>query len=203
LRAEASIAPLLTLLKTLDMDEAADAELPVVFAMIGPAAIPLLTGFLADPANPSFAVNTAISGIKEIAVRHPERRDECVGVLVEMLEASRHTDPSTSGFVVCALIDLTAVETIDAIRDAFQRQAVEPSIPGDLEDVEIALGLRERRDTPRPHYMMLPEDWSRLPKEDRVQRGIDVLPKREKVGRNDPCPCGSGKKYKKCCLMTP
>ncbi|MBU4269806.1 SEC-C domain-containing protein, partial [Candidatus Dependentiae bacterium] len=21
----------------------------------------------------------------------------------------------------------------------------------------------------------------------------------EKIGRNDPCPCGSGKKYKKCC----
>ncbi|WP_367280582.1 SEC-C metal-binding domain-containing protein [uncultured Desulfovibrio sp.] len=20
-----------------------------------------------------------------------------------------------------------------------------------------------------------------------------------RVGRNDPCPCGSGKKYKKCC----
>jgi len=22
-----------------------------------------------------------------------------------------------------------------------------------------------------------------------------------KVGRNDPCPCGSGKKYKKCCMI--
>ena len=22
----------------------------------------------------------------------------------------------------------------------------------------------------------------------------------QRVGRNDPCPCGSGKKYKKCCL---
>lgn len=22
----------------------------------------------------------------------------------------------------------------------------------------------------------------------------------EKIGRNDPCPCGSGKKYKNCCL---
>ncbi len=22
----------------------------------------------------------------------------------------------------------------------------------------------------------------------------------QKVGRNDPCPCGSGKKYKKCCM---
>ncbi|MFB4158971.1 SEC-C metal-binding domain-containing protein [Geomicrobium sp. JSM 1781026] len=21
-----------------------------------------------------------------------------------------------------------------------------------------------------------------------------------KVGRNEPCPCGSGKKYKKCCM---
>jgi preprotein translocase subunit SecA len=25
------------------------------------------------------------------------------------------------------------------------------------------------------------------------------FPKRRKIGRNDPCPCGSGKKYKKCC----
>ncbi|MDH5544315.1 MAG: YchJ family metal-binding protein [Gammaproteobacteria bacterium] len=24
--------------------------------------------------------------------------------------------------------------------------------------------------------------------------------KDERVGRNDPCPCGSGKKYKKCCM---
>ena len=22
----------------------------------------------------------------------------------------------------------------------------------------------------------------------------------ERAGRNDPCPCGSGKKYKKCCM---
>jgi uncharacterized protein YecA (UPF0149 family) len=26
-----------------------------------------------------------------------------------------------------------------------------------------------------------------------------VVHKGPKVGRNDPCPCGSGKKYKKCC----
>ncbi len=24
-----------------------------------------------------------------------------------------------------------------------------------------------------------------------------------KIGRNEPCPCGSGKKYKKCCLLNP
>jgi len=26
--------------------------------------------------------------------------------------------------------------------------------------------------------------------------------KRSKIGRNEPCPCGSGKKYKKCCIGT-
>jgi len=25
----------------------------------------------------------------------------------------------------------------------------------------------------------------------------------EKTGRNDPCPCGSGKKYKNCCMKMP
>jgi uncharacterized protein YecA (UPF0149 family) len=24
---------------------------------------------------------------------------------------------------------------------------------------------------------------------------------RSRVGRNDPCPCGSGKRHKKCCLQ--
>jgi len=30
-------------------------------------------------------------------------------------------------------------------------------------------------------------------------KAIPVKRDRKKVGRNDPCPCGSGKKYKKCC----
>ena len=32
-----------------------------------------------------------------------------------------------------------------------------------------------------------------------TKKEINSRPKRAKVGRNDPCPCGSGKKYKKCC----
>ena len=30
-------------------------------------------------------------------------------------------------------------------------------------------------------------------------KGKTVTRDAKKVGRNDPCPCGSGKKYKKCC----
>lgn len=29
---------------------------------------------------------------------------------------------------------------------------------------------------------------------------VSFVPRDAEVGRNDPCPCGSGKKYKKCCL---
>lgn len=31
------------------------------------------------------------------------------------------------------------------------------------------------------------------------QKNATTIRKEKKVGRNDPCPCGSGKKYKKCC----
>ncbi|MBQ1207354.1 MAG: SEC-C domain-containing protein [Lachnospiraceae bacterium] len=50
----------------------------------------------------------------------------------------------------------------------------------------------------------LPE-WEALLSEERrkelykEQKSSTTVVKPKKVGRNDPCPCGSGKKYKKCC----
>ncbi|WP_339133381.1 MAG: SEC-C metal-binding domain-containing protein [Candidatus Electrothrix sp. GW3-4] len=57
---------------------------------------------------------------------------------------------------------------------------------GDFEEVEIALGVREKRSTPRPR------PWNSASPTRQVIK--------KKIGRNEPCPCGSGKKYKKCCL---
>ena len=37
-------------------------------------------------------------------------------------------------------------------------------------------------------------------REDHVPAAKPVRRSGPRVGRNDPCPCGSGKKYKKCCL---
>ena len=33
----------------------------------------------------------------------------------------------------------------------------------------------------------------------KIQKSSKTIIKAPKVGRNDPCPCGSGLKYKKCC----
>ena len=50
--------------------------------------------------------------------------------------------------------------------------------------------------------MELPSEAIRF---DLLRQLADIKPsapqpeKQKKVGRNDPCPCGSGKKYKRCC----
>jgi len=42
------------------------------------------------------------------------------------------------------------------------------------------------------------------PSETRVKRGVRIVGDdkllEEKLGRNDPCPCGSTRKFKNCCL---
>lgn len=46
------------------------------------------------------------------------------------------------------------------------------------------------------------EDANRLmadAAEEKAKKGYKVSTRR-KIGRNEPCPCGSGKKFKKCCI---
>src|SRR3954464_12803481 len=125
LRAEEAVLPLLALLAAIEDDEAAAEELPVCFVMIGQAAISPLSAFLVDRSNPDLVVSTALSGIKEIAARHPECRAECVSILMRLLEPQAETEPTVNGFAVWALTDLGATEAIEAIRDAFRRDAVD------------------------------------------------------------------------------
>ena len=63
------------------------------------------------------------------------------------------------------------------------------------------------RDKPIPFEMEFPEagaQWIEMAKthQGRVQLNRMLNPPHasDKVGRNESCPCGSGKKYKKCCL---
>lgn len=200
MRAGEAVLPLLAFVEEADDDETADVELPVVFGMIGQPAFAPLVAFLEDRSHTEFAASTALFGIKEIAERHPACRAECIGALTRMLEPGAGRDPMLAGFAVSALIDLKAVETIDAIRDAFRRDAVDISVSGDVEDAEIALGVRKARSTPAPRYAALPIGSTRRPGAEGVPSPAGMPLRSVKVGRNDPCPCGSGKKYKKCCL---
>ena len=52
-------------------------------------------------------------------------------------------------------------------------------------------------------YALCPNGHGKLVRRFRkrdVKRALqEALPVAQKVGRNDDCPCGSGKKFKKCC----
>lgn len=60
------------------------------------------------------------------------------------------------------------------------------------------------------HWAMFSESEDDIPGEMDFDKQISMMEKewdkpvpKKKIGRNDPCPCGSGKKYKYCCLNKP
>ena len=84
----------------------------------------------------------------------------------------------------------------------------------DLDDPDTAMVAESAIQLARTVGSPLREDWTDLLEmpllelipeevEATVFRGGTRVRKGEKTGRNEPCPCGSGKKYKKCCIGKP
>jgi hypothetical protein len=178
-----AVVPLLGYCDDAEDDETASSDLPFVFGMIGPPAIPHLAEVLSRKEVRVSTAGAAISGFKEVAQRHPEHRSECVAFLTRFLERHEATDGLINGLAVRALLDLSAVEAIDAIRQAFHRNSVDISMAGDLEEVEIELGLRKRRTTPKPRYQPFPAERQAraLPPrgQDRWQRPLPLRQRQE------------------------
>jgi hypothetical protein len=167
LHAEAAVEPLISLFRTIDEDdnEWAEGELPRVFGMIGPTAIPALTAYLINPTNGLYARIAAIASLQRIAEVHPETRAECVARLIRQLEEGAEADPTFNGFLLASLLDLKAAESLPVIERAFVADWIDESVAGDWEDVQIEFGLKEQRETPRRPLWDTP-----LPPE----RGFDI-----------------------------
>lgn len=104
----------------------------------------------------------------------------------------------------------TMVGFLDGIDESLA-EGVDNNIEEMTEDSQVSLGF----DTEKLYKNMvaaqadwlynLPE-WEAIYDEDtrkrlykEQKRSTTFVREEKKVGRNDPCPCGSGKKYKKCC----
>ncbi|MEG1426475.1 MAG: SEC-C metal-binding domain-containing protein [Oscillospiraceae bacterium] len=96
---------------------------------------------------------------------------------------------------------------LDGINDSLKK-------PIDLENMESETEVSLAYDKEKLYYNMvaakaqwlyeLPQWENHLTEEKRkelyrMQKQSKTVINTQKVGRNDPCPCGSGKKYKKCC----
>jgi hypothetical protein len=192
LRAADAVRPLVQLVASIPDDDWIMQELPQVFARIGPAALPPLKKILANPSRTDGERETVSEAIGRIGQRYPEVRAECAAAMRDRLADFARQSEDLNAFLVCALMDLGDADSIALIRRAYSAGAVEETLPGDIEDVELALGLRSARETSRAPFGLIADSRAgqRAPAPHRARR---------KVGRNEPCPCGSGKKYKRCC----
>jgi hypothetical protein len=189
LRDSRAIEPLISAFDALCDDDWASEELPVVLGMMGERAIGPLSDFLVDSGHTEFARMIAAGALATIAERHPAAKERVIAVLTQYLDNPDSSATGLNGSAVNALVDLEARSSIDTLRRLYRSGNVDLFACGDIEDVEVELGLRTQRTTPRPDLAQV-DGFAKPP-----------LRKLEKVGRNDPCPCGSGKKYKKCCLQ--
>ena len=64
------------------------------------------------------------------------------------------------------------------------------------EDTEVSLDFDKENELPQWDNLLDEETRKALYKKQKLS---GTVVKGKKIGRNDPCPCGSGKKYKQCC----
>lgn len=110
------------------------------------------------------------------------------------------------------LLDMRATKAIAAMKPLFDRGSVDPTIAGNWDDCQKELSIaRNNPVQPLKKYGFLYSEYyeaERKSFEDFDQEEDDPMPwvppqyapSAPKIGRNDLCPCGSGRKYKKCCL---
>lgn len=176
-----------------------------------------------DPEVDEFVRAVLVTGISLLYDAARRTRDEVLEILGGLLrEAITVADDKLAGPIAGEIQELNGTELLDLVREAFAAKIVPEDFFGSLEDYEV--GLREHPCSPRGWTV---EDTAKeLEKwfdyeekyglaagfeEDSWDEALDpelngppepsetIRYDSPHVGRNEPCPCGSGKKFKKCC----
>ena len=93
-------------------------------------------------------------------------------------DALAASDDADAADAMAQLATLLAVAGDDTSLDSMEINAVEDAAPDMLADIVVRLHAAQSRRGP-------------------VAASVAAVS--SKIGRNDPCPCGSGKKHKRCC----
>ncbi|MBR2082239.1 MAG: SEC-C domain-containing protein [Elusimicrobiaceae bacterium] len=91
---------------------------------------------------------------------------------------------------------------IDALPDAFKSKLKDPTIKERFMSIARRMeadgvnfkSIRQMKKWMKDHEAELRAEGN--PEQHHIETVVHEGPR---IGRNDPCPCGSGKKYKKCC----
>ena len=132
---------------------------------------------------------------KEIYEKLLSNPDEAVkGTVKELAEKFGQEVLTMIGFLdginesLLIELDLDTVEEDTVISLAFDKERLYKNM--------VAAKADWLYELPQWKEIYSEEELKKLYKE---QKESTTIRKEKKIGRNDPCPCGSGKKYKKCC----
>jgi hypothetical protein len=195
-----------------DLGDWLTEDIPSILACFGAEAIEPLKELVSSRDLDVF-VRVAGSIALSLIVRiHPGCREEVINFLHEVL-VREGEDIEFLSLCVGDLAELRDPRSKPIIRSLFDKRMInnETITWHDVEEIYRSSG----EDLPQhnkedPMTFFSPEKLNYLKKiseqvelEDETQTTASWSEREElkkKVSRNDPCPCGSGKKYKKCCL---
>lgn len=204
-----------------EFDDWVFEELPEILGEFGELAIEPLMILAKDQTRKEFARSAAVHALRFVVKYHPEFRETVLRCLTQLMENAAQETNEFNTSLLCELMDLKAIESAAAIEHAYSLDCIDTWMCGDWEEVRKELGvvglglpMPVRRDnrlqplSPDWHIADL-EDFTEQFDEDEfaspgaaptfLTRVESALVSHKTVGRNDPCPCNSGKKYKKCC----
>lgn len=184
--------------------------------VLGFSNTPMLQSFLMRQGVNTYAKSSASEALCQMVLHHPEKRKEVLNVYHETLlfftTATLDDDIVDSDFLgltISDTIDCKLHELKSVIQTLFELEYVSTGISGNYKEVEKAFSRQDKFSCKRDIHNIfdLYDDvtttWAGYNEEDSYDDDF-YIPQQpvssEKIGRNDPCPCGSGKKYKKCCM---
>lgn len=201
-------------------------DLPRLLVAVHGGDIRPIQGLVEDPNVYDYARWSCLRALCVMVVTGERTRTEVVAYLQELLGGKLEREPSAAwdGVMDCAL-NLHPGELMPGLKRAYEEGLSDPGCVS-WEEVEdeaehspaltlAELPRRERAFTTATaemskwHCFQPDSEWRPKPKLDLPEPDLpdydyDLPPTPyvapAKIGRNDPCPCGSGKKFKKCCL---
>lgn len=178
----------------------------------------LIKGLIEDESIDEYVRGSAIASLTILAIYNMKTRNEVVDYFKTLFKGKLNREQSSAwSSLINECCDLRAVELYEDIKLAFKENLIDLMSIG-LEDVEDSFELSidsfSLEDLKfNNHNTLITDTISKLKNwaafnENTYQKDYFVTSKVQneqveiketKTGRNDPCPCGSGKKYKKCC----
>jgi hypothetical protein len=140
------------------------------------------------------AVHNAIEGLTEMMKKDGKRHDFVIGMTEPGTGICFHCNPTPSQAAVRELEAHCAKRKYTQQATTWHGVSVGPR--GEIQ-FGVSLNFPWER---QPGMEELTKDMKRSSPIGSAVKAIERKLAPKKYGRNDPCPCGSGSKYKKCCL---